>query len=35
MVQYEQWLIPLLARGLQKNVTASVQLVYWPQPRSY
>jgi len=31
LVQYEQWRFPLLAPALQKNVTASVQLVYWPQ----
>jgi len=33
LVQYEQWRFPLLAPTLQKNVTASVQLVYWPQQR--
>jgi hypothetical protein len=30
-VQYEQWKFPLLASSLQKNVTSSVQLSYWPQ----
>jgi len=30
-VQYEQWLFPLLASGLQKNVTASLQVTYWPE----
>ena len=34
LVQYEQWRFPLLAPTLQKNVTASVQLVYWPQLQS-
>jgi membrane-associated phospholipid phosphatase len=33
-VQYEQWKFPLLAPTLQKNVTASVQLSYWPQSHS-
>ncbi len=31
IVQYEQWRFPLLAAGLQKNVTASLQITYWPQ----
>jgi len=35
LVQYEQWRFPLLAPTLQKNVTASVQFVYWPQRRSH
>jgi membrane-associated phospholipid phosphatase len=30
-VQYEQWKFPVLAPSLQRNVTASVQLNYWPQ----
>jgi membrane-associated phospholipid phosphatase len=30
-VQYEQWRFPVLASGLQRSVTASVQLMYWPQ----
>jgi membrane-associated phospholipid phosphatase len=34
-VQYEQWTFPLLATGLQKNVTASLQLTYWPQTRKH
>lgn len=29
-VQYEQWKFPVLASSLQKNVTASIQLSYWP-----
>jgi membrane-associated phospholipid phosphatase len=32
-VQYEQWRFPLLASGLQRNVTSSLQIVYWPQAR--
>jgi hypothetical protein len=34
-VQYEQWRFPLLAAGLQKNVTASIQFSYWPQSHSH
>jgi hypothetical protein len=34
-VQYEQWRIPLLTPNLQKDVSASFQLVFWPQPRSH
>ena len=30
-VQYEQWKFPVLATSLQKNVTASVQIAYWPK----
>jgi hypothetical protein len=30
-VQYEQWRFPLLAPGLQKNVTASLQITYFPK----
>ncbi|HYL86434.1 MAG TPA: capsule assembly Wzi family protein [Candidatus Angelobacter sp.] len=30
-VQYEQWRFPVLAPALQKNVTGSVQLSFWPQ----
>ena len=29
LVQYEQWRFPVLAPGLQKNVTASLQITYW------
>jgi hypothetical protein len=29
-VQYERWKFPLLAPGLQKNVTTSMQFTYWP-----
>ena len=34
-VQYEQWKFPLLASFLQKNVTSSVQLSYWPQSHAH
>ena len=34
-VQYEQWTIPLLASGLQKNVAASLQITYWPETRKH
>ncbi len=34
-VQYEQWKFPLLASSLQKNVTSSVQLSYWPQSHTH
>jgi len=30
-VQYEQWKFPVLASSLQKNVTTSLQLSYWPK----
>jgi len=30
-VQYEQWKFPVLAPSLQKNVTTSLQLSYWPR----
>jgi hypothetical protein len=29
-VQYEQWSFPILATGRQSDVTASVQLTFWP-----
>jgi membrane-associated phospholipid phosphatase len=29
-VQYEKWTFPVLATGPQSNVTASVQITYWP-----
>jgi membrane-associated phospholipid phosphatase len=35
LVQYEQWQFPLLASGLQKNVTASLQITYWPATRKH
>jgi Capsule assembly protein Wzi/PAP2 superfamily len=35
IVQYEQWRFPLLAAGLQKNVTASLQITYWPQSQKH
>ncbi len=34
-VQYEQWTIPLLANGLQKNVAASLQITYLPEIRKH
>ncbi len=34
-VQYEQWEFPLLATGLQKNVTASLQITFWPKEHSH
>jgi hypothetical protein len=34
-VQYEQWKFPVLASPLQKNMTASIQLSYWPQTHSH
>lgn len=33
--QYEQWQFPLLAPGLQRNVTSSLQITYWPQMHSH
>jgi len=35
LVQYEQWQFPLLALGLQKNVTASLQITYWPETHKH
>ena len=35
LVQYEQWLFPLLAPALQKNVTTSIQFVYWPEAHKH
>jgi hypothetical protein len=32
-LQYENWLIPLLAPGAQTNFTAQFQLAYWPHLR--
>ncbi len=34
-VQYEQWRFPLLAAGLQKNMTASLQITYWPETHKH
>jgi len=34
-VQYEQWTIPLLANGLQKNVVTSLQITYLPEIRKH
>ncbi|HEY2119951.1 MAG TPA: capsule assembly Wzi family protein [Candidatus Acidoferrum sp.] len=31
LVQYEQWNAPVLATGLQKNWTSSVEVQYWPK----
>ena len=31
MLQYERWQIPILATNRQSNITASVQLSYWPK----
>ncbi len=31
MVQYEHWNFPLLATGVQTNITSSVQFTYWPK----
>jgi membrane-associated phospholipid phosphatase len=33
-LQYESWQIPLLAANRQGNVTASLQLGYWPRSRA-
>lgn len=33
--QHEQWQFPLLASGLQRNVTSSLQITYWPQTHSH
>jgi hypothetical protein len=29
-VQYERWLFPVIVQGEHRNVTASIQLTYWP-----
>jgi hypothetical protein len=34
-VQYEQWTFPLLAPGLQKNMTGSLQITYWPKNHAH
>jgi membrane-associated phospholipid phosphatase len=31
LVQYERWTFPVLATGVQSNITSSVQLTYWPR----
>jgi Capsule assembly protein Wzi/PAP2 superfamily len=31
ILQYEQWTFPLLAQGMQSDVTASIQLTYYPK----
>jgi len=33
MMQYERWQIPMLATGLQSNISASFQVGYWPRVR--
>jgi hypothetical protein len=35
LVQYEKWDFPLLAAEPQSNVTASVQITYWPKNRPH
>jgi hypothetical protein len=30
-VQYERWTFPVIARGVQSNVTTSVQFTFWPR----
>jgi hypothetical protein len=35
LVQYEQWFFPLLAPTLQKNLTTSIQFVYWPEAHKH
>ena len=32
-LQYERWSFPLLSTSTNSNVTASVQLIFWPHPR--
>lgn len=32
-LKYENWRFPILATGLQANVTSSVQFIYWPTHR--
>jgi membrane-associated phospholipid phosphatase len=34
-LQYERWLIPLLAPGPQSNITASFQFSFWPHVRAH
>jgi hypothetical protein len=34
-VQYERWLIPLVATGRQSDVSASVQFSFWPTPHKH
>jgi capsule assembly protein Wzi/PAP2 superfamily protein len=33
-VQYEAWTYPVLASGRQSNIASSLQLTFWPKPRS-
>jgi hypothetical protein len=30
-VQYEEWLVPVLAPQTKKNVTTALQMTFWPQ----
>jgi len=32
-VQHERWLFPVIAQRAQRNVSASLQLTYWPPQR--
>jgi membrane-associated phospholipid phosphatase len=34
-VQYEKWTFPFLAPGLQKNMTGSLQITYWPETHKH
>jgi len=29
-IQHERWLFPVIAQGVQRNLSSSVQLTYWP-----
>lgn len=31
-LQYEKWNVPVLAPGVQSNITTSVEVTYWPHP---
>jgi hypothetical protein len=31
LVQYERWTFPVLATGMQSNVSSSVQVTFWPR----
>jgi hypothetical protein len=30
-VQYEEWLVPVLAPQTKKNVTTALQMTFWPR----
>lgn len=34
-VQHEKWTFPFLAPGLQKNMTGSLQITYWPETHKH